>query len=469
MLAQQARTDPVTGLPHHGSFQIALAWALAEARQHDEAVALALLDLDGFRNYNERLGVQAGDACLERVGRMLQGLVDDPALAAPPPSAGAPLPPLASAYRVGGDEFALLLRGTLAGEDAAVALAQRAVRAIAGLFGDDPLARITASAGLASYPADAASRSALVALADAALYLVRQTGGNRLGRADALARETLVLRSNLEKLVQTSLAGAGSESIVEYLVAEAAALQQSPHHSSLADRLTTEALGALAAAIDAKDDYTRGHSERVAAIAGEIARHLGCGSQEVQRIVTAARMHDIGKIGVPDDLLHKGHDLTKEERAQVARHPEVGAAILMPIHTLRDVVPIVRHHHERVDGQGYPAGLRDAEIPFGARVLAVADALDAMITDRPYRRGMAIEAALAELQRHVGTHFWQPVVDAVIALYGPGGAGLAVRNVPRLDMTPAPGAPARRQDNLPAELLTPMLESKAVTASSHPG
>src|SRR5262249_49141070 len=154
-------------------------------------------------------------------------------------------------------------------------------------------------------------------------------------------------------------------------------------------------------------------------IAGEVAAYMGCPGDEVTRIATAAQMHDIGKIGVPDHLLHKGRELTPGERETVARHPDVGADILRQIHTLADVVPIVRHHHERVDGHGYPAGLRGEAIPFGARVLAVADALDAMITDRPYRRGMDISDALAELQRHVGTHFWGPVVEAVVALYGP--------------------------------------------------
>ena len=435
-LARQARTDAVTGLPHHGPFQVDLAAALAGADQDGGPVALLLLDLDSFRSYNERLGVQAGDVGLQQVARLLDRLVVE--------AGGAPAetileadddtpPPLAAAYRIGGDEFALLLRGALATERAAQRLGQRIVQAIAGLNTDDPLAQLTASAGLAFYPADAPTRQALVDLADAALYLVRQGGGDRLGRADSVARDTLTLRRNLDALVQTSLAGSGSDSVVEYLVAETAALQRQLRPSSLADRLTMEALRALAAAIDAKDDYTRGHSERVSAISVEIARAMGCAPDEVDRIATAARMHDIGKIGVPDHLLRGGRALTPSEKAEMARHPTVGAEILLPIHTLADVVPIVRHHHERVDGQGYPAGLRGEAIPFGARVLAVADALDAMTTDRPYRRGMAVEAALAELRRHVGTHFWGPVVDATCALYGPGGSGVALHG-----LTPAP-------------------------------
>ena len=201
-----------------------------------------------------------------------------------------------------------------------------------------------------------------------------------------MARETLTLRRNLEELVQTSVADSGSDSVVQYLIAETSALQRQLRPSGLADRLTMEALRALAAAIDAKDDYTRGHSERSSAIAVEIARAMNCAPDEVDRIATAARMHDIGKIGVPDHLLRGGRALTPSEKAEMARHPTVGAEILLPIDTLADVVPIVRHHHERVDGAGYPDGLRGETIPFGARVLAVADALDAMVSDRTYRR-----------------------------------------------------------------------------------
>lgn len=431
-LARQARTDAVTGLPHHGPFQLDLGRTLAAAERTATPAALLLLDLDSFRSYNERLGVQAGDACLQQVARLLDRLVVEgggtPANVVL--TAAGTVPPAGAAYRIGGDEFALLLGGPLAVERTALRLGRRVVQAIADLNAADPVAHVTVSAALAFYPTDAPTRQALVDLADAALYLVRQSGGDRLGQVDAVARETLILRRNLEELVQTSVAESGSDGVVQSLVAETSAMQRQLRPSGLADRLTMEALRALAAAIDAKDDYTRGHSERVSAIAAEIARAMGCAGNEVERIATAARMHDIGKIGVPDHLLRGGRSLTPSEKAEMARHPTVGAEILRPIHTLADVVPIVRHHHERVDGAGYPAGLRGEAIPFGARVLAVADALDAMVTDRPYRRGRTVADALAELRRHVGTHFWGPVVETAWGLYGPGGTGVALHGLP---------------------------------------
>ncbi|MDQ2807927.1 MAG: diguanylate cyclase [Chloroflexota bacterium] len=432
-LARQATTDAVTGLRHHGAFQAALAESLAAATRQGATLALVLFDIDGFRSYNERLGVAAGDEALRRVGRCLQqacaaagGRLDE---------TGAPQD--ACCFRIGGDEFALLLSGPLGPSEAAIQLARRTIQAAGAGDANDALGRISLSAGLAGFPADAATRHGLLDIAEAALYLVRQTGGNRLGLPDAAAKETLRLRRMVEEMVQASLAESGSPAAVRQLVAEAVEAGQHSRHAPLAQQLTTEALRALAAAIDAKDDYTRGHSERVAATAGEIGRWLDMGETAIEHLTSAARMHDIGKIGVPDGVLHKRGALTPLEQAIMATHPDIGADILAPIHTLREVVPIVRHHHEHFDGHGYPQGLAGAAIPLGARVVAVADALDAMITDRPYRRGMPITAALAELQKWAGSHYDPQVVAAVVTLYGSEGAGLALHGVLPLTDRPA--------------------------------
>jgi HD-GYP domain-containing protein (c-di-GMP phosphodiesterase class II)/GAF domain-containing protein len=431
-LARQARTDAVTGLPHHGAFQAALVEAMEEATRRDEALALALLDIDGFRSYNERMGLAAADRALRHVGMSLEHICRT---ASTPPPTGPVADtntgcraPQVQCFRIGGDEFALLLSGPKGCRDAAIDVVRECIRAVSA-GQPDPVQRVTVSAGLALFPMDATSRAELLDTAEAALYLVRQTGGNRLGRADAEARETLHLRHTLEQMVQASLAESGSAEAVQHLIAEAAGVSRSSRHATLAEQLTTEALRALAAAIDAKDDYTRGHSERVAATATEIARRMGIPLTEVEHVTTAARMHDIGKIGVPDHILHKGSALTAEEQAIVATHPDVGARILAPIHTLREVVPIVRHHHEHYDGNGYPLGLCGEDIPLGARVVAVADAIDAMITDRPYRRGMQITVALTELQRWAGSHYDPQVVATAVQLYGAGGTGLALRGV----------------------------------------
>ncbi|HUS13824.1 MAG TPA: HD domain-containing phosphohydrolase, partial [Chloroflexia bacterium] len=437
-LARQAETDAVTGLPHHGAFQAALAAALDTAEQQEESLGVALLDIDGFRSYNERLGTAAGDDALRHVATCL-----DRACQAASDAVGGGGQSSACCFRVGGDEFALVLSGPQGQIDTALRITQDCIQSVCGGQDGEAMLQVSLSAGLAFFPVDALTRRELLDIADATLYLARQTGGNRLGLADAAAKETIQLRHMLEEMVHSSLAESGSPTAVQQRVADAASAGRSSRHASLAEQLTTEALRALAAAIDAKDDYTRGHSERVSATATELARELGLPGDEIRNIATAARMHDIGKIGVPDDVLHKRGPLTTTEQAVMATHPDIGADILAPISTLQATVPIVRHHHEHFDGTGYPQNLAGTAIPVGARVVAVADAIDAMITDRPYRRGMQITTCLTELGQWAGSHYDPAVVAAAVALYGPGGTGLALRGVlPMTLLTAMPEAPA---------------------------
>jgi len=174
-----------------------------------------------------------------------------------------------------------------------------------------------------------------------------------------------------------------------------------------ARRVFLGAIESLSSALEAKDDYTRGHSERVSRIAGAIARALGVAPRDLRRIRLAGRLHDIGKIGVREGILSKPAHLTDDEYRQVQRHPVVGERILAPVLLDGEVVRIVRHHHERYAGGGYPDDLRGSAIPLGARVLAVADAFDALTSDRPYRSRLSPEAALDVLRSGAGVQ-WQP-------------------------------------------------------------
>ena len=169
-------------------------------------------------------------------------------------------------------------------------------------------------------------------------------------------------------------------------------------------------LQALTASIDAKDRYTCGHSERVAHLSTALALASGLSAADAERIRIAGLVHDVGKIGVPEAVLTKPGKLTDEEFAAIRRHPEIGYRILKDIPLLADVLPGVLHHHERRDGRGYPAGLRDDEIPLQARIIAVADTFDAMSSNRSYRKAMAREAVLAEIDRSAG-----PQLDAAVA------------------------------------------------------
>jgi putative nucleotidyltransferase with HDIG domain len=168
----------------------------------------------------------------------------------------------------------------------------------------------------------------------------------------------------------------------------------------------------LAAAVDAKDSYTRGHSDKVAAYAVMIGEELGLSHDQRIALEMAAYLHDIGKIGIKEEILLKPGKLTDDEMAQMSHHPLIGANILKPVGFPWPITPIVRHHHERWDGDGYPAGLKGEEIPLLARVLTVADAFEAMTADRPYRRGITPEEGLEELMRCAGTQFDARVVTA---------------------------------------------------------
>jgi putative nucleotidyltransferase with HDIG domain len=183
-------------------------------------------------------------------------------------------------------------------------------------------------------------------------------------------------------------------------------------HRAVIER-STAALEALSATVDARDTYTAGHSRRVAGFAVEIARELGLEGSVLLGIDQAALLHDIGKIAVPDEVLLKEGPLTASEWIVMRSHPEEGARIIERLGYLDDVVPGIRHHHERPDGRGYPEGLMGDEIPLAARIIHVADALDAMTTKRLYRKEMSWEDALAEIYRGRGTDFCELCVDAL--------------------------------------------------------
>jgi HD-GYP domain-containing protein (c-di-GMP phosphodiesterase class II) len=176
------------------------------------------------------------------------------------------------------------------------------------------------------------------------------------------------------------------------------------------------AIDALAMLVDARDSYTGTHAQDVSRLAHAVALQLGLGAGEAQLISVAARLHDVGKVAVPDAILRKQGTLTEEEWAIMRTHPVVGAEVVGLIPALRPIAPIVRAHHERVDGSGYPDGLPAREIPLGARVIAVADAFSAMTSDRPYRTALAHDVALLELRTNAGTQFDPAVLDAFEAI-----------------------------------------------------
>jgi putative nucleotidyltransferase with HDIG domain len=178
----------------------------------------------------------------------------------------------------------------------------------------------------------------------------------------------------------------------------------------------TSTVRSLVAAIEAKDPYTRGHSERVAILSRALAERTGLPAAEIDLVERAALLHDVGKIGVRLSTLTSADSLSAEEVREIRSHPTIGSALLESVEFLQDVVPVVRHHHEHVDGAGYPDGLTGEEIPLLARLLATADAYDAMTSDRAYRGAMTEERAIAEMRRVSGQQLDAAMVERLISI-----------------------------------------------------
>ncbi|PYQ37539.1 MAG: hypothetical protein DMF54_11495 [Acidobacteria bacterium] len=204
--------------------------------------------------------------------------------------------------------------------------------------------------------------------------------------------------------------------------------------------LFINSIRALAAAIDAKDPYTRGHSERVARYSSLVAREMGLSSEDVRRVRLSALLHDVGKIGIDDRILRKPTALTEEEFEIMKSHPVKGAAIMEAIPQLKDVIPGMKHHHERWEGGGYPEGLSGEGIPLQARIVSVADTFDAMTTTRPYQRAMDIRFVFQRLRDLAGNRFDPSVVDALIRSYDKG----ELVPIAREEAPAEPPAPLRR-------------------------
>jgi diguanylate cyclase (GGDEF)-like protein len=358
-LANAARTDPLTGLQNRRGFEESFAAEVERASREGRELAVLLGDLDHFKALNDELGHPAGDAALVRVGQLLLSGMRRPDAVA----------------RTGGEEFALLLPA--AGGEMAWAIAERMRSAVEEAFGRDRVP-LTISLGLASYPKDGVTADSLLAAADQALYAAKQLGRNR----------SVIYSQEIAPLVR----------------------QQAGN----ADVQLATLLG-LAEALDMRDSGTADHCRTVGRYCGLIAEQLGLAPDRVKRVETAGVLHDVGKIGLPDEILRKPGKLTEEEWRPLRRHPEIGARILAD-EAFADIREWIVAHHERLDGRGYPRGLKGDGIPLEARIIAVADAYEAMIGERAYCRARSPEDARGELLRCAGTQFDPEVVTAFLGV-----------------------------------------------------
>ncbi len=351
-----ALTDPLTGLGNHRSFHERLQRELVVAEHEGSSLALCLVDFDDLKSVNDRFGHPVGDLVLGQVAsRLRQG---------------------GESFRLGGDEFAVLLPRQ--DERQATAVARSIVERVAALDVEG-VGPVTVSAGVATYPMQGSGRDELIRLADSALYWAKKDGKNRVRAYTAES----ILRANLEQLVDTP------DRAAQYRAAES-----------------------LARAVDERDAYTGSHSQRVGEYSARIARRLGADEPAVELTRLAGNLHDLGKLAIPEDVLRKPDELSDAERLMLERHPQIGYRMLESL-GVEPVAEWVLHHHERWDGAGYPNRLAGDKIPLGARIIFVADAYDAMTSDRAYRRAMPQHEALAELERGAGTQFDPAVVTAL--------------------------------------------------------
>jgi len=357
-LERAAIVDGLTGLYNHKHFVFRIQQELARRARTNEELSLMYVDLDDFKPVNDTFGHHKGDQYLQAFADLLTEAIraDD------------------TAYRLGGDEFAVILPGTQ--EEGARRVAERLRQLMTqrqmGL--PEGANRPSASIGISIAPRFADTAAELMTQADSALYHAKHAGRDQI------------------MLFQDVFAD-----ILE--------------HFTSGNKALVWSLKSLLWSAAARDHYTYGHSERVAEYSTAIAARYGLSPDKVASIRIAAILHDIGRVQVPQDILLRSGSLTREETEQIRRHPEHAAGILKPLAGIGTVVEDVRHHHERIDGTGYPAGLSGQDIPVGARIIAVADAFDAMTSDRPYRRAMSAQAAIREIRLSAGIKFDAVVVD----------------------------------------------------------
>ena len=367
-----ALTDPLSGLGNHRHFQQELERLLGEADDGGPPLTLCLFDVDDFKGINDEYGHPVGDRVLSLVGRCLHG-------------AGA-------GFRLGGDEFAVLMRASR--EDEAMAVAERTVAHI-GRLKTERGVTLTASAGLATYPSEELARADLVRAADCALYAAKSEG-------------KAAVRMYRHGVLDLAARRRGED----------------------ADRRARlRAAVSLAGAIDVRDAYTATHSHAVGELAARIGDCLGLTAEDVEVLRIAGQLHDLGKIAVPERILSKPGPLTEAEHEAIALHPLIGYRMLASLR-IEPVATWVLHHHERYDGSGYPDGLAGEKIPIGSRILLVADAYEAMTTDRLYRATRSTDEALAEIGRCSGSQFDPVVVHALGVVVGPGAELPAARRSP---------------------------------------
>ncbi len=368
-LIRRINRDTLTDLHNHRYFQEQLQKEIARAERQGSSLYALMIDVDHFKRFNDAYGHPKGDIAIKEIARVIGKSVRSSDTAA----------------RYGGEEFAVIVVDT--DVQGAVAVAERIRSGVEDLRNRRSLGEefaLSVSIGIAGYPEHSKERDGLIIAADLAMYRAKHTGRNRI---------------------------CSFESVCE------APESTDPHQLYLLlDEANLSTIEALAAAVDAKDPHTHGHSQSVARYAVGLAEALGLSQVEQDNVRIAGLLHDVGKIGIPDQILNKPGYLTNEERKLIEGHPCLGDAIIRKVPRLASIRPGILHHHERYDGNGYPSKLQGNEIPLVARIITLADSFDALTSDRPYRRRFSQEQALEMLQEGAGTQFDPELVERFVRM-----------------------------------------------------
>ena len=373
----RATYDRLTGVANRQSLLAALFAEVERATRYGRPLSVAFVDIDHFKSVNDTYGHAVGDVVLRGVAQTISGSLRASDMIG----------------RYGGEEFMLILTETDIEEGAVLteklrALVGRQRFAVEGA----PDIAVTISIGIAGGIGNKLRMDNLVRDADAAMYSAKSLGRNQtyvFAEPDDDAR-----------VPRAPISAAGRARAVE-----------------IGQKARDAATAALASVLAPMPHYRGQPSALIASIVVTIGRQLQLTDTEIDRLRVAALLHDVGKVAVPEEILEKPTALTSTEWRTVVQHPRIGQVILEQAAALKDAVPIILHHHERYAGHGYPFGLRAHEIPLGARIVAIADAYDAMINDRPYKRAITHEQAIAELRRHAGTQFDPELVELFCDLY----------------------------------------------------
>jgi diguanylate cyclase (GGDEF)-like protein/PAS domain S-box-containing protein len=384
ILKQLSVRDSHTGLYNHRYLQEAIESEFYRARRYANPLSVIMLDLDYFKSINDVYGHQFGDLVLKQFARLLKRTVRKYDII----------------IRFGGEEFIII--SPQMDKAHALELAQRLLNAINLYnFGNDKHSvKLKISVAVASYPKDNIVKCMdLIELADKILHKAKIDGGDRVYSWSDITKK----RENLlEKSKQPAE--------VRFLKEKIDRLHKRASQSLI------ESVFAFAKTIKLKDRYTGDHVESTVNYATEIAKRLNLSRQEIEFVRRASMVHDLGKIGISERILLKKSKLSDKEFSIIKKHPQIGADILRPIHSFHDIIPLILYHHERWDGTGYPRGLKREEIPLGARIVAIADVYQALISDRPYRKAYSKYEAKRIIQDGAGSQFDPQIVDIFLKI-----------------------------------------------------